>query len=427
MLWQIELLYFVVMIGVFVFLLLKFKMRAGFALMISAIVGAILSAIFSKTELSIRHFVEGGFAYFDTILVITMAMVFIGALEESGALDYLSAALIKVFHRFPTILLICLMLIIMFPGMITGSSLSCIVTSGALVAPIMIKIGIPKAKVGAIIAFGAVLGMIAPPINVPVMLICDVVDIPFTGFTLPLLALTIPLAIFVVLFLGRKYITRIDLDALKEVIHFEYLSQYSALILLPLIVLVVFIILQGIVPLVFGSLGMPLIFAIATAFTPWFGKKFNIVRTVKNGIVKAFPAMALLIGVGMFIQIMTLNGVRGYFVINALSLPNFFQYISMAISLPVFGGISAFGSASILGGPFVMALLAYNEIIVASSLSLLASLGEFLPPTAMSATISAKMVGEDRYLTITKNALVPLVVAVVYAMFFIVVVSHIWG
>lgn len=187
MLWQIELLYFVVMIGVFVFLLLKFKMRAGFALMISAIVGAILSAIFSKTELSIRHFVEGGFAYFDTILVITMAMVFIGALEESGALDYLSAALIKVFHRFPTILLICLMLIIMFPGMITGSSLSCIVTSGALVAPIMIKIGIPKAKVGAIIAFGAVLGMIAPPINVPVMLICDVVDIPFTGFTLPLL------------------------------------------------------------------------------------------------------------------------------------------------------------------------------------------------------------------------------------------------
>ena len=208
MLCQIELLYFVVMIGVFVFLLLKFKMRAGFALMISAIVGAILSAIFSKTELSIRHFVEGGFAYFDTILVITMAMVFIGALEESGALDYLSAALIKVFHRFPTILLICLMLIIMFPGMITGSSLSCIVTSGALVAPIMIKIGIPKAKVGAIIAFGAVLGMIAPPINVPVMLICDVVDIPFTGFTLPLLALTIPLAIFVVLFLGRKYITR---------------------------------------------------------------------------------------------------------------------------------------------------------------------------------------------------------------------------
>ena len=60
MLWQIELLYFVVMIGVFVLLLLKFKMRAGLALMVSSIVGAVLSAIISKTDLSIHHFVEGG-------------------------------------------------------------------------------------------------------------------------------------------------------------------------------------------------------------------------------------------------------------------------------------------------------------------------------------------------------------------------------
>lgn len=426
MLWQIELLYFVVMIGVFVLLLLKFKMRAGLALMVSSIVGAVLSAIISKTDLSIHHFVEGGFAYFDTILVITTAMIFIGGLEESGALDYLSAALINIFYRSPTILLVCLMFIIMFPGMITGSSLSCIVTSGALVAPIMIKIGIPRAKVGAIIAFGAILGMVAPPINIPVMLICDVVDIPFTGFTLPLLALTIPLAIFIVLFLGRKHITKIDLDSLKDLIHFDYLDKYSELIFLPIIVLVALIILQSVFPLVFGSLGMPLIFVIATAFTPWFGKKFNIIKTIKNGVIKAFPAMALLIGVGMFIQIITLNGVRGYFVINALTLPNIFQYISMAISLPIFGGISAFGSSSILGGPFVMALLAYNEIIVASSLSLLASLGEFLPPTAMSATLSAKIVDEEKYTTITKNAFIPLLVSIGYAMIFIVVVAQIW-
>ena len=128
----------------------------------------------------------------------------------------------------------------------------------------------------------------------------------------------------------------------------------------------------------------------------------------------------------MFIQIITLNGVRGYFVINALTLPNIFQYISMAISLPIFGGISAFGSSSILGGPFVMALLAYNEIIVASSLSLLASLGEFLPPTAMSATLSAKIVDEEKYTTITKNAFIPLLVSIGYAMIFIVVVAQIW-
>jgi len=89
------------MTGVFVFLLLKFKMRAGFALMISAIVGAILSAIFSKTELSIRHFVEGGFAYFDTILVITMAMVFIGELKKAVRLITSVPPSLKYFIVFP--------------------------------------------------------------------------------------------------------------------------------------------------------------------------------------------------------------------------------------------------------------------------------------------------------------------------------------
>ncbi len=73
-----------------------------------------------------------------------------------------------------------------------------------------------------------------------------------------------------------------------------------------------------------------------------------------------------------------------------------------------------------------MALLAYNEIIVASSLSLLASLGEFLPPTAMSATLSAKIVDEEKYTTITKNAFMPLLVSIGYAMIFIVVVAQIW-
>ena len=205
MLFEIELLYLVAMIGTFVALLLIFKMPSGIALMISAIVGAILSAIFSETEFNLRHFIEGGFGYFDTILVIITAMIFIKGMEQCGALDYISAGLVKIFRKFPTILLIAFIIILMLPGMITGSSLAAVVSAGAIVAPIMLKMGLPKAKVAAIIAFGAILGMIAPPINIPVMVICDVVDIPYQGFTLPLLALTLPLAIIIVLFLSRSF------------------------------------------------------------------------------------------------------------------------------------------------------------------------------------------------------------------------------
>jgi len=198
----IELLYFIVMLAVFVIFLVLLKVPAGISLMVSAIVGALIAGF----GIPIRHLVEGTFGFIDPIMTIVAAMIFMVTLEKSGALDACSVAIVEKLHKYPTLLLIAFMIIIMFPAMITGSAIASIISSGALVAPIMIKIGIPRNKTAAIIALGAVLGMIAPPINIPVMLICDVVDMPYIGFTLPLLLLTLPVAIFSVLFIGRKYI-----------------------------------------------------------------------------------------------------------------------------------------------------------------------------------------------------------------------------
>ena len=52
--------------------------------------------------------------------------------------------------------------------------------------------------------------MIAPPITIPSYVdFCDVVDMPYIGFTLPLLLLTLPVAIFSVSFIEvRKYIKK---------------------------------------------------------------------------------------------------------------------------------------------------------------------------------------------------------------------------
>lgn len=511
MLFEIELLYLVAMIGTFVALLLIFKMPSGIALMISAIVGAILSAIFSGTEFNLRHFIEGGFGYFDTILVIITAMIFIKGMEQCGALDYISAGLVKIFRKFPTILLIAFIIILMLPGMITGSSLAAVVSAGAIVAPIMLKMGLPKAKVAAIIAFGAILGMIAPPINIPVMVICDVVDIPYQGFTLPLLALTLPLAIIIVLFLsrsfkksegldnknkleniiiysivgvillafvaltidsytlklfvdeatkasattlathqkfwliltiiyaviaglivaiiqfGRPYSTELNLEEMNEAINFDVLKELNFTVLIPIIILALLFLGQSVLPRIIGILGTPLLFIISFIPTIFIGRKHNILLTVKEGIAKSVSAMGLLIGVGMFVQVMTLSGVRGYFVYNAISLPDIGQYLAIAIAIPIFGGISAFGSASILGGPFVMALISFNEIVVASALSLVAALGEFLPPTAMSATFAGKQVGEEKYLNVTKEAIIPIIFSLIYALVFIILVSQFWA
>ena len=60
-------------------------------------------------------------------------------------------------------MLILLMLIIMFPGMITGSSTAAVLSAGAIVAPILLMMGIPAPQTGAILAVGAIMGMAAPP------------------------------------------------------------------------------------------------------------------------------------------------------------------------------------------------------------------------------------------------------------------------
>lgn len=419
MFFGIELLYFVVMIMVFVICMVVLKIHAGLSMMLAAIVGMIISG----NGLPLRHLVEGTFGYLDTILVIIMAMVFMQGLEESGALKYISNKIVEKLYKKPVLMLLSFMLVLMFPGMITGSSVASVVSSGALLAPIMLKLGIPKVKVGAIIAFGAIFGMIAPPINVPVMVICDIVDMPYIGFTLPLLLLSVPLAFFTVLFLGYKHVKHISLQDI-DLAPVDGVKWTS---LIPLIVLVVLILLQNFFPMVFGVLGLPLVFTISALLTLFFGKKFKPLYAAKAGVYKSFGAIALLMGVGMFIQTISLNGVRGYFVINAISLPgNFLKIASMVITLPLFGGVSAFGSASVLGGPFVMSLLANNQIIVASSISLMASLGEFLPPTAMSASLAAKTVDEKKYFNITKASLVPLGVTLAYSILFLALISAIW-
>lgn len=496
---SIELLYFVAMLATFIVLLLVCKCNAGVSLMCSALVGGLLYAICSGNwfALNPRYYIEGASGYFDTILVIIAAMIFIGGTEACGALDYISALLVKAFRKFPTVLLLSFMLILMLPGMITGSSLSAIISCGTIVAPIMLKMGIPKQKVGAIIAFGAILGMIAPPINIPVMVICDVVDIPYTGFDVPLMLLTFPMAVIVTLFLSRSFsfkkeenaepvkknwlengvilgvlavayvallvlfLTCKDAKATKlygaylvifavilaiaaaivifgkpynpsiskeqaaEIVNMEVLKELKWYVLTPVFALIGLFLLQSLLPNIVGLWGTPLLFILAFIPSIFIGRKKNAIEVVKKGVGKSVSAMSLLMGVGMFLEIMTLNGVRGYFVINAVSLPSTWQYVSIAIAMPLFGGVSAFGSASILGGPFVMALVKSNSIYIAAALSLVASIGEFLPPTAISANFSAQIVGEKKYSKVTLAAIVPLVLILAYALVFVIKIASI--
>lgn len=407
---------FVLMVGVFAAGCFALKWPVSVSMLVASAAGALVGGV----QDPVRHLVEGTFGYVDTILTIATAMMFMTGFRDSGALEALTAAVIKKFNKWPGVLMVLLTLVIMVPGMITGSSTASVLTAGAVVAPMFASMGMSAVESGALISIAAILGMIAPPVNIPAMIIGGGIDMPYVGFELPLALLTFPLAVVFALWFGWRKVRHLDRTKVLASLDFSTLNRYGGWRLFsPLILIFVLMVLDKAVPRVFG-LGMPLIFIIGTVSTWVTGKRFNILQSAKKSIEDVLPVLGILVGVGMFIQIMTATGVRGFIVVNALSVPPALLYAMIAISIPLFGAISAFGSSSVLGVPFMLALLGQDQIIAAAALSLIAAIGDFMPPTALAAIFAAKVVGIEKYGTVLKKLVVPTLIIIVYAILFIV-------
>jgi len=402
------------MVGVFAVCAFAVKLPVSLSMLAAAVTGLLVSG----NGLGIRHLVEGTFGYVDTILVIATAMVFMRAVQESGALDALNVVIIKRFRTVPALLLPLLMLVAMFPGMITGSSSASVLTAGAVVAPVLIILGLPAAKAGAFIALAGILGMIAPPVNIPAMIIGGGIDMPFVGFELPLLLLTMPLAIIFSLTIGLKHVKKLSWEALAPRLDTATYERYGARLFAPILVVAALMVLGKVVPEYLG-LGLPVIFLIGAALALFVGKRFNPLLAAKSAVADALPVLGILAGVGMFIQVMTLTGVRGFVVVSALSVPPILLYAAIAITIPLFGAVSSFGASSVLGVPFLLALLGKDQIVTAAALSLIASLGDFMPPTALSAIFAAQVVGEEKYSRVLKHLIIPSIVILAWALVFI--------
>ena len=412
---DVEFFYFLLLVGSFIVCVFAFKLPAS-VLMVAA---AFLTLIASGNGLNIRHLVEGSFGFLDTILVIVSAMVFMRFVQESGGLAAMTYIIIKRFRDFPIVLLPMLMLVAMFPGMITGSSSASVLTAGALVAPVLITLGVPLHQAGAFIAMAGVLGMIAPPVNLPAMIIGGGIDLPYVGFTIPLLLITMPPAIICSWFFALKYIKKLPWEELSLKLQTEGYQKHGLKLFIPIIVVVTLMILGQVFHREFGW-GLPVVFLIGAATAIFAGDRFNVLTASKRAVSEAMPVLAILAGVGMFIQVMTLTGVRGFIVVNALSVPPAYLYGAMVVSMPLFGIVSAFGSASVLGIPFTLAMLGHDHIIVVSALSMVAGAGDFMPPTALAAIFAAQVIGESKYSRVLKKLIIPTLAILIWALMFVI-------
>jgi len=243
------------------------------------------------------------------------------------------------------------------------------------------------------------------------MIIGEGLDMPYVGFFWPLTLLTVPLAMFFVLAMGRRYVRRdIDIAELSASMPPSLFADYGWKLYLPLGVLFALMVAPKAAPQYIYDPGLSFAFVISTAVGLFTGRKIRFLQTARAAMKEAIPIMGILMGVGMFIQVMTLTGARGAFVVTSLTLPKAWLLIAVATAIPAFGAVSAIGSASVLGVPLALALLGNDQILAVSALALVASLGDLVPPTALAGLFAAQILQIENYFTVLRRCLWPALV-----------------
>ncbi len=407
-----ELILLIIMLGCFALCVFLFKLPAGVSLMISAITGALIGG----EGFPVRHIVEGGFGFFEAIMIIATAMIFMKVVEGTGALSTISYYMIKYLHKYPTLLFIIITYFVMFPGMLTGLSSACILTTGALVVPALLAMGLPKKAAGALIAMAAVFGEIAPPISIPVMIIGGGVDMPYIGFNGPLFLASFPVATFTAIYFRKRYLKNFSVEEVLAKLEKPVYDKHGIKLFIPLVFVVAMLFAEQLFPEVMPHLGVPLVFVLGVITAFKTGEKFKVVELAQSALRNAMPVMAILVGVGMFLQILTLTGVRGYLAVSALQLPEEVKYLA-AVIMPFFG--SAYASASVIGVPLVFVFLGKNSIVVASALALMAAMGDLMPPPSLLCAYAGQMVKEKNHFKILQTSVVVIIATAVVGLLMI--------
>lgn len=399
-----ELIILILMLATFAVSVFVLKMPAGVSLIISAVAGALIGG----EGLPVRHLVEGGFGFLEAIMIIATAMIFMKVMEASGVLTRISLWIVRTFHGRPTLLLLVIVLFVMFPGMLTGLSSTCVLTTGVLVSPVLLAIGIPRLATGSLIAMAAVFGEVAPPISIPAMIIGGGVDMPYIGFALPLLLVSFPPAIFTALYFRYRYVKKVNITHVIQELEKEKTGKKGALLYVPLLFVIAYMIGEIILHNYIPHLGVPLIFIIGALLGVLISPGIRFITVSREALRMALPVIVILVGVGMFLQILALTGVRGYLAVLALKLPDSIRYLAASL-MPFMG--SAYASASVIGVPLVYVFIGKSAIVVTASLVMMAALGDLMPPPSLLCAYAAQTVAVKNHFKILRQSVIPIVVS----------------
>jgi hypothetical protein len=329
------------------------------------------------------------------------------------------------------------MVLMLIPGAITGAGSVSVLVAGSTAAMVLSKIGVSKDRITAMIFFLAGLAAVCPPVSIWAMLVCGGTGVPYVGFELPLLWPVLVCGLFVSLWLGlRKTADPNEAASLPKIPK----GMNAWRLIVPFAVLIALFMAPRLVKFVIPTLGLPLVFLISGLVALLCAPKsarINVLKLAESTLSQLLPLMTTMIVVGVFIQILSVTGVRGLVSFAIIALPIQVMLISLIVVNPVTEGILGFGGAAVIGIPLIWTLSSrgYNQALplVIAGLSLLWALGDGLPPTAIIFRMTKQTVNyEGTYKNFLKTSIVPWIFITVVAFVLIyfggsIVNWPIWG
>lgn len=297
----------IVMVAVVAVASVFFKSRLTWVTPVIFLACAIVTLV-AGMGVKIREITEGPFAFLDNSMQVLCGAAFCCLLYKNGTFEYIFNK-ITAKKRGAVLQLMLLVLFIALPGMITGSALVCVATTGLMTGKYLLDKGVENAKVVEVVSVGSLIGMILPPLCLPAIL--SVVgrqgSYPgsYEGFFLLTLIAALPALIVYCVMAGSRIVGDVEADASVE-------QKGSAVCLVPLLVAAVLVICHNFLYTVVPFLGYPLIYTIGFLLAIVLkAKGANPVVSAADGIRAAAPEVALMCAFGAASETLTLVGTNG--------------------------------------------------------------------------------------------------------------------
>lgn len=361
----------------------------------------------------IRHLVEGTFTYFDVCMTFLTATFFMTLYKETGGVSYLVRTIVKRFYDHRVVCLLLLMVVMMVPGAVTGSGATTVLTVGGLVGAVLTAMGVEEDKRVALIFILAAMSAACPPINLWAMMAAAGANMPYTGFTWPLLILSGLGALFATFYLAGKGERKGTVDEVLATLPEAPAGWNLLKAFVPFVVMVVLILGARIFPAWWPTFGLPMIFMLCGFTTLLVSpKKVNVLDIAMTTVTNLKELVGIMMVVGVLNQIMTLTGARGLLSLAVVILPIWLLFAALWLILPITEGVLQYAVAPLFGVPLIMLfnMLGYNPIIALSCWAVMWPVGDCLPPTAVvgRATVLELNYKGEYYKGFVKKALVPM-------------------